>query len=871
MPEQRADLMASPRALVPLEEGWEQPPLISRTRAWWWWLNGNVTAEAISRDLAEMRAKGLGGANIIDAGGANQRGHRQVPHGPDFASTEWRRLFTHALREADRQGLELGFNITSGWNLGGPGVPPREAAKRLTWAEVDVEGGRPIELALPTPPNRDGFYEDIATLALPLPPAAEGGPGGALAASSWQPDHPPAHAGDHDESTFWVSGGLRSGEGPTPESPQWLELRFDRPVTANRLLLRGRPEYGPKQCRLEASAGGGQQTLAEFEVGRDGRATLSFDPITSSIFRLVILRSFDPRHPDTPRNAQVREINLLQDDRSLIEAPPGLARVDNFKQKAYYTYPGGFTATEAWHLLDAGTPRPGEVTVKSDEVIELTPHVTADGVLRWNAPEGSWKILRFGYTITGSHVSTHSEGWGGLAIDYLDRSAFVSYWQRVVEPILSEAEPLVGRSLRFLHTDSWELGPVNWTADFPGQFQRLRGYDLQPYLPALAGYIVEDSRTSTRFLNDFRRTLADLIAANKYAAFAEHAHRHGLGIHPESGGPHAAPIDALQCLGLSEIPMGEFWARSNTHRVRDHERLFVKQAASAAHVYGRRLVLAEAFTTIGPQWELAPSDLKPVFDRVACEGLNLTMLHTFDCSPASMGTPGQAYFAGTHINPNVTWWDQAGAFIDYLNRCQFLLQQGLPVADVLYFYGENVPSFVRLKRDDPAGVLPGYDYDVIDAEALLTRTQVDADGRIVLPDGTTYRLLVLPAHDAISLRTMRHIATLVAQGAAVVGRKPQHPMGLTGGAVSEAAFAELTTRLWDDDGAIAEVNARTALQRIGVEVDLLYASATEGAQLDYMHRRTDGADVYFVVNRRAAPVEVEVSFRVVGRQPERSE
>ncbi len=246
---------------------------------------------------------------------------------------------------------------------------------------------------------------------------------------------------------------------------------------------------------------------------------------------------------------------------------------------------------------------------------------------------------------------------------------------------------------------------------------------MTPYLPTLAGYVINDAVTSTRFLNDFRRTLGDLIADGKYRSFSDYAHQRGMGIHPESGGPHAAPVDSLLCLGRSDIPMGEFWARSKTHRVEDSSRLFVKQPASAAHIYGRRLVIAEAFTTIGPHWEKDPRDLKPVFDRVACERLNLVMWHTFDCSPKEAGTPGQAYFAGTHLNPQVTWWNQADGFLDYLSRCQFLLQQGLAVSDVLFFYGENVPSFVRLKRDDPTGVLPGYDYDVINAEALIGRTR----------------------------------------------------------------------------------------------------------------------------------------------------
>jgi hypothetical protein len=396
-----------------------------------------------------------------------------------------------------------------------------------------------------------------------------------------------------------------------------------------------------------------------------------------------------------------------------------------------------------------------------------------------------------------------------------------------------------------------------------------------------ADRIVGSREISTRFLNDLRRTLAELIAENKYRRFSEHARALGLGIHPESGGPHAAPIDALMNLGLSDVPMGEFWAPSPTHRIKPEQRFFVKQTSSAAHVYGLRLSLAEAFTSIGPQWEEDPRSLKATFDRAACEGHNLTMWHTFDCSPAEMGLPGQAYFAGTHLNPNVTWWPQAGAFFAYLNRCHFLLQQGLPVADVLHFYGENIPAFVRLKTDDPAGAAPEYDYDVIDLTALLARTRVDAAGRVVLPDGVSYPLLSIAPHDALGLPALRHLAGLVREGATLAGRRPAKPYGLAGGAAAEAEFAKLAAELW---GAAApgakepqrygrgrvfgDEPARAILARLGVPRDFAWTGGDGTTMIDYIHRRTADAEIYFVANRENRREPGTAAFRVTGRRPE---
>lgn len=734
LPVVRPELAVSLKAVVDLEEGWANPPTLAKTRCWWWWLNGNVTKDGITRDLEEMKRQGLGGASIVDAGGANQQGNRQVPHGPDFGSPAWQELFVHALCEANRLGLELGLNIQSGWNLGGPTVTPEQAAKKLTWSETKIRGGGPDPIVLPKPPTKGDYYRDVAVLALP-----------------------------------------------------WGKVRDDEPV----------------------------------------------------------------------------------DKTASPQASSGLARIENFRQKAYHDYPGKFTAANAEHLLKVGDVDPSERTLAADEVIDLTDRLRTDGTIEGKVPDGVWTILRIGYTLSGSHVSTCSEGSEGLAIDHLDPKAFAKYWSDVVDPLLDAAGTNVGKSLRYLHTDSLELGPVNWTPRMATEFKQRRGYELKPYLPALFGYVIDDRSTSNRFLNDFRRTLADAIIDGNYGPFREVSHQRGIAIHPESGGPHAVAVDALACLGRNDLPMGEFWARSETHRVQDVQRLFVKQAASAAHVYGRRLVLAESFTSIGPQWEKDPAMLKPVFDRVACEGLNLVMLHTFAATTAEMGLPGQAYFAGSHINPNTTWWDQSKAFFDYLNRCQFLLQQGVSCADVLHFYGENVPSFVRLKRDNPAGDLTGHGYDVVNAEALIKRLSV-SQGKLVFPEGTQYELLSLPSGESYSLAALKKIAELADQGAVIVGTRPANPIGLVSQA-DEQEFDRLVAKLWGAEGALRQVTPRHALEEAGLPQDFGYKvvkGPSAEPTLDYFHRRTDSAEIYFVVNRTDSAVEVDCSFRVAGAAPQ---
>ena len=701
----------APAATDPLLDGFRNPPREARLRCYWWWLNGNVTTAAITRDLEAMKSKGFGGAIIVDAGGAEQRGNAQVPAGPQFGGPEWRALFRHALAEAKRLDLELSLNILSGWNLGGPGVEPKDAAKLAMWSRATVTGPADVDHVLPKPKSAGGFYRDVAVIAYPL-------------LHGVKPSHEPI-----------------------------------------------------RQLDLKAAS-----------------------------------KEFGMSTPDTR--------SLLED----AKATPG---------------------EEDTHVAD---------------VVDISSKMDADGRLRWHAPVGEWEILRFGYGASGAVVSTSSETWQGLAIDYLDHESLEIYWQRVVAPLVEDARPYIGRTLKYLVTDSWELGGVNWTGRFRDEFRHRRGYDILPWLPAFNGRIVESRESTTRFLNDLRRTVGDLVADEHYRAFERLAARDGLGMHPESGGPHGAPIDALQNLGIGSFPQMEFWAKAKTHRITDEQRFFVKEAASASHIYGKTYVAAEAFTSIGPQWEETLWDnLKPTFDKAVCEGLNLVVWHTFTSSPPEMGQPGQEYFAGSHFNPNITWWHEADAFTGYLNRVSFLMQQGVFAGDVLYYYGDHVPNFVRLKTTDPAKVLPGYDYDAVDLYGLLTRVSV-RDGRLVLPDGTTYRVLVLPEIESMSPSALRRIAALVRDGAKVVGPRPKRSSSLAG---DDAEFQRVAEELWGAGRIDSRHTAREMLLAKGVAPDFEFAPDT-----DFIHRRTADADIYYVSNQTGKTIDAKALFRVEGRTPE---
>ena len=911
-----------------VESGFRQPPQRAGIRCFWWWLNGNVTKEAITRDLEEMRAKGFSGAMIFDAGGAEQHGNAQVPAGPMFGTPEWRALVQHAVTEADRLGLELSMNIQSGWNLGGPRVSAAESAKQLTWSETTVKGPVAFQDKLPAPKSRDDFYRDVAVLAFPLRTGK--GPNVRTcraSASSAQRGHPAESGADGDRDTFWVSESAEPGGGPTAGKPEWLLLDLGLPATVAAVTVAGRPGYGPKRAEIQKSDDARSfDTVATFDLPADQEATARFQAVQCRYIRLLIRAAYDPRTPDVPRNVQVAEVRLLDGEGRPVGGSGGKAArrpIRDLDRKSAFHELGG-SAPDCRPLLFDVPADPGEEDARLADMVNLSALLQPDGTLRWSAPEGEWRVLRFGCTSTGARVSTASGAWQGRVIDYLSADAFNAYWDRELEPVLKDVAAYTGRTLKYLATDSWECGGMNWTPGFEAFFRERRGYDPLPLLPVVAGCIVESREASNAFLADLRKTLADAVADRHYAVFAERARAHGMGIHPESAGPHAGPFDGLKDYGRSAIPMSECWVPS-PHRPTPDDRFFVKQAASAAHTYGLRLVGAETFTSIGPQWDdVLWAAQKPTFDHEVCEGLSLAFVHTFTCSPPSMGVPGQEYFAGTHFNPQCTWWPCAGEFVKYLSRCQFLLQRGRFVADALYYYGDHVPNIARRKGADPARALPGFDYDALDEE-LLVGSLVVKDGRLTLPArprggaeatpageaGMSYRVLVLPDHKVLSLAALRKVGVLVHGGATVLGLKPQGAVSLEGGDAGREEFRRLADELWGEGeasgvgcrvsggqgvppdtrkanpGSFPSVSpdtrpstpdtrpgrviwgksAREVLLADGVKADVEFRAGAD-AELGWIHCRLGEADVYFVSNQRDREERAEAAFRVAGRQPE---
>ncbi|MEI7901905.1 MAG: glycosyl hydrolase [bacterium] len=534
-------------------------------------------------------------------------------------------------------------------------------------------------------------------------------------------------------------------------------------------------------------------------------------------------------------------------------------------------------------LEDPEPEVPGETRLLHGSLVELTGKMDKDGRLSWEVPEGDWMILRIGHTAdiksrTNSYVAPDH---GGFEVNVLNREAMELHMRELAQKLVDNAGSEAGKALKYLHTDSWEMPPSNWTQKFREEFRRRRGYDLLPYLPVLAGKLVESREATNRFLWDFRRTIGDLIAENHYGVLREFAARYGMGNDCEAGGM-SVHFDALQTLGKSESPMGEIWAGPLDDCKWFPNINTTKQAASAAHIYGRKFAAAETFTSlapdwIGPHWEEDPAMLKPVADVAFGNGINRIVAHTITHSPSEWGKPGLEYFAGSHMNPNVTWWEQSGAWFKYLGRCDYLLQQGLFVADACYFYGEGVPNYMPSRPYLVPGMPAGYDYDGVNAEVLLTRMSVK-DGRIVLPDGMSYRVLVLPPLQRMTPTVLKRVKELVEDGATVIGPKPISSPSLSDYPVCDEIVKTMADAVWGDCDGQKVKERKFGKGRIiwGMSLDqVLLADGVKPdfdsggrASFTYTHRSVGNAEIYFVANRTNGKEATDCVFRVSCKQPE---
>ena len=478
-----------------------------------------------------------------------------------------------------------------------------------------------------------------------------------------------------------------------------------------------------------------------------------------------------------------REIAVLA-----FPTPAGAARIEGLPSKAAFV-PSQVAPGGNWPAVPAGQ------TVARDRILQLTAQMDAAGHLTWNVPAGKWTILRLGHTLTGKDNHPAPEAGRGLESDKLSRAATDAMFAGLMGKIIGDAKPLAGKALVATHIDSWETGSQNWTPKFRQEFQRLRGYDLLPFLPVMTGRVVESVEVSERFLWDVRRTVSDLLIANYAGRFRELSHRHGLRLSIEAYDGN--PCDDMTYAGQADEPMAEFWSWGSFNVA-----FSCTEMASAAHVYGKRILGAEAFTaTDGEKWRHHPASIKALGDWAFCEGINRFVFHRYALQPWTIPdrAPGMSMGPwGLHYERTQTWWEQSTAWHQYLARCQFLLREGLFVADICFLEPEGSPMRFSPTLPDRHSSLPErprYNFDGCTPEALLTRMKVK-NGRLVLPDGMNYHLLVLPQIEMMTPSLLRRVKELVQAGAIVLGPPPQRSPSLANYPKCDTEVQKLAAELW---------------------------------------------------------------------------
>ena len=872
---------ASPTQAPTLEQQFADPPAAARPRVWWHWMNGNISVDGIARDLEWMQRVGIGGFQNFDA---NLDTPQVVDKRLVYMTPEWREAFRFAAGEADRRGLEMGIAASPGWSAtGGPWVTPQDGMKKLVWAEARVRGGQRYRGQVPAPPTATGpfqtarFREEMPVHDVPSDLPQASGRVAVLAIPARLAELPPPLAligsGEAQRVPGWVDADLETGQAVPLDSDRNGEIgmRYDRPVTvqAARIFIPGirKPFRGvPIRTVLEARVDGDWRAVSELPL-TSVPTTQRFAPVMAQEFRVRISRNPAEGNTDDLKGAPgsveidifapgplndivVTDLQLFADE-----------RVGEAEAKA------GFETVLDYTAIASDDAQPAAIGLK--DVIDLSDRVTADGRLDWTPPAGSaWRIISFGWSLTGKTNHPATPEATGLEVDKYDAAAV----RRYLETYLASYRQTVGddligaRGLRALLTDSIEVGKANWSAPIEAEFGRRRGYALRPWLPVLAGFVIGSPAESERFLYDYRRTLAEMLADAHYRTVADVAHEHGLTVYGEALEDKRPLLgDDLDMRRYADVPMAALWTWPKDGAPRSTLIGDMRGAASVAHVYGRPYVAAESLTAANAPWAFAPRDLRPMIDLAFAHGVNRPTIHTSVHVPVDDKQPGLSLaIFGQYFNRNESWAGMARPWVDYLARTGLMLQTGHNIADVAWFIGEEAPITAQFATRVPDGLPRRHAYDFVNATMLRDALRA-SDGRFVSDGGASYRVLYLAGErPLLTLPTLERIAALVDAGVQVIGHRPMSSPSL---ADDPQRFAALVDRIWGSPRVLASSALDPALDRLGILPDFTWTGGEADTDILFVHRRAADHESYFLTNRRDRRETIEGRFRVKGRTP----
>jgi hypothetical protein len=883
-----------------LETGFQTPPNSAKPRVWWHWMNGNITKEGIKLDLEWMNRVGIGGFQNFDASLGTPK---LVDKRLVYMTPEWKDAFLFTTKLADQLGLEEAIAGSPGWSeSGGPWVKPSQGMKKVVWSEIRVEGGKPLSGALPHLPTVTGpiqniplfdflamisgqptspptFYADTAVIAYRAPASD-------VPVSSLQPKIT-SSSGSLDLAILTDGDLVKTTQLPKAPAGQqaWIQYEFSSPQVMNAVTL-----VLNDPGAASANMFGAAPSIADIEASDDGQSfrklvdipndggqehTIAFPATTARFFRIAFTdkppsgfseMTFDVENPFGDFSGMKPDPNF---EVSELVLHPG-ARVSRFEEKA------GFANLRSFDGF-VTPPVAASDAIRKNDIVDLTSKMHPDGTLDWTPPAGHWVILRFGYSLTGITNHPASPEGTGLEVDKLSREDVKQYMNTYLDNYKGAVGDLMGkRGLQYVISDSWEAGTANWTDDMVAEFTKRRGYDPRPWMPVLAGRVIDSSAASERFLWDYRKTLGDLLAEYHYDQITQILHDRRMGHYGESHEEGRAFIgDGMEVKRSNDVPMSAMWTQKpGVNKDLPGYNADIRESASVAHIYGQNLVAAESMTASSGAWAWSPATLKPTADKEMAMGLNRFVIHTSVHQPLLDKAPGLALGPfGQWFTRNETWAEEATPWIRYLARSCYLLQQGHFAADIAYFYGEdsNLTALFGKKGPD---IPVGYNFDYFNADALIHKLSV-IDGQLGTESGMRYRVLALDAHsEHMSLPVLRKIRDLVKAGAIVAGSKPTDTPSLSD---DPKEFQSIADELWGSGtgehpygkgkvyaGPISAEDMRA----IQVRPDFEYTKPQSDTEVLFVHRKLSNGDLYFVDNRQDQNLDMDATFRIAGKEAE---
>lgn len=822
---------------------------------YWYWIGDDISKAGITKDLEAMKEAGIGGALIGNINPDEKDG--KVP----MLSEDWWSHMVFAVNEGKRIGVDIGVFNCPGWSQsGGPWVKPEMAMRYMTYSETSINGGENVTLKLvkPTPEFQDAYILAFPSIeseqhVISLDNAK---------VSVVPPIKNPNNLIDKDTSNVvQFSKGVKD---------YLVDIVANEPIKANSLKIIPGKEPIYLDCNVYAKKDQDFKLIKSFKIFRT-----KLDPNVGPDKYAPILIDLPETHSDcfriefkTPKtyyndfanisnipNWELAEISISEATGLSFYAEKNLSKMHPTPFPAWDSY--------MWNQQEEVTNKKQKIT--SNDVLDISDKMDDEGNLVWNAPEGNWTIQRFGMTPTGTRNSPSAPQGKGYEIDKANKEMVQFHYNQFIGELLRRVPEESKSAFKYVIADSYEMGSQNWTDGYEQKFESKFGYNPKKYLPVFSGRIVGSVEESDRFLWDLRRSVADAVANDYVGGLKEASNKDNLQLWLENYGHWGFPSEFLMYGGQSDLVSGEFW---NEGTLGDIE---CKSASSAAHIYGKSRVSAEAFTAGNRTYVRHPAMLKKRGDWSFTEGINHFVLHLYIHQPDDNRVPGVNAWFSTEFNRHNTWFKKSKAYFDYLRRCQHLLQQGTYSADVCYFIGENTPIMTGVRNPE----LPnGYSYDYINAEVILKRLTVK-NGKFVLPDGMTYSLMVLPPFKTMRPELLAKIEELVQQGGKIYGKAPEESPSLQNYPNSDKQVKAIATKMWNSssdivkkygEGFIVDVlELQEALIRLNVSKDV---DLQGKYPVLWTHRTMPGMEIYFLTNQSDQEINLSPSFRVNGMKPQ---